>query len=159
MSVRELELRFVSALAATNNYFIFIAHHSCRCVPPVCASSIWNKQDPFGTNVVVISLGVCALAVLCVPVGFWNLDDNMRIQVGATVSMFAILACWFGYWIHRGLTPASIPFIGSAATAHPHIHTCMHTHTHAYTHTYTHTHTQTVDPLLRVVAVLVLLKI
>ncbi len=33
--------------------------------------------------------------------------------MGATIAMFGILFCWFGYWIHLGLSPASIPFIGS----------------------------------------------
>ncbi len=38
----------------------------------VCANQM-NDTDPFGSGVGIISLGILFLAVLCVPVGFWNL--------------------------------------------------------------------------------------
>lgn len=41
-----------------------------------CANDM-NDVDPFGSNVVIFSVGVIALALICIPVGYWNLDDNM----------------------------------------------------------------------------------
>jgi hypothetical protein len=38
----------------------------------VCANQM-NDTDPFGSGVGIISLGILFLALLCVPVGFWNL--------------------------------------------------------------------------------------
>jgi hypothetical protein len=81
----------------------------------VCSSDV-EAADPFGEGVIVLTLGLVVLAVACIPISFYNLDDNMIIQVGATFGMCALLLIWIVYFCVQGLQPASLPAVGSDAS-------------------------------------------
>lgn len=50
-----------------------------------------HDSTPFGSEAAVFSAGIIFLALICIPIGFWNLDENAHIQVGAAFSMIAIV--------------------------------------------------------------------
>ena len=79
----------------------------------VCTSDSTNNVDPFGADIVILSIGVVAIAALCIPVGYLNLDDNMNIQVGATLAMVAILGIWFVFFSTLGLDAVNMPAFGA----------------------------------------------
>lgn len=81
-------------------------------VTGICSSDV-EAADPFGEGVVVLTLGLLVLAIACIPISFYNLDDNMNIQVGATFGMGALLLTWIVYFCVQGLQPASLPVIGT----------------------------------------------
>ena len=79
----------------------------------VCTSNSASDVAPFGADIVILSIGVVAIAALCIPVGYLNLDDNMNIQVGATLSMVAILSIWFVFFSTLGLDAVNMPAFGT----------------------------------------------
>ena len=86
----------------------------------VCTSTT-GAADPFvgaagaaaDASPIVLSLGLVVLAAACVPISFWNLDDNMKIQVGSTVGMLVLIGIWVIYFCTLGLAPSSLPVVGT----------------------------------------------
>jgi hypothetical protein len=78
----------------------------------VCSSDV-DAADPFGEGVIVLTLGLLVLAIACIPISFYNLDDNMIIQVGATFGMCVLLLIWIVYFCVQGLQPTSLPTVGT----------------------------------------------
>jgi hypothetical protein len=85
----------------------------------LCTSAT-GSSDPFigsigdaTTSPIVLSLGIVVLALVCIPISFWNLDDNMNIQVGATFGMVGLITTWVIYFWTNGLDAASLPTVGS----------------------------------------------
>jgi amino acid permease len=79
----------------------------------ICSSDSTNNVDPFGADVVILSVGVLVLAALCIPVGMWNLDDNMIIQTVATCFMLLIIGIWCGFFTTLGLNVDNMPMLGT----------------------------------------------
>eukprot|EP01125_Pyxidicula_operculata_P011903 TRINITY_DN3897_c0_g1_i1.p1 TRINITY_DN3897_c0_g1~~TRINITY_DN3897_c0_g1_i1.p1 ORF type:complete len:415 (+),score=65.00 TRINITY_DN3897_c0_g1_i1:257-1501(+) len=72
-----------------------------------------DSTTPFG-DIYVLSLGYVVTLILIIPMGLFNLDDNMIVQKGAFVIMIAIFIEWFtdfGLKISSGAAN-SIPFMG-----------------------------------------------
>jgi amino acid permease len=60
-----------------------------------CAHRNTPGDSPFGNNVYVLSFGYMIVAVLCIPLGYYNLDDNISVQIAA----FWLLLIVFFLWI------------------------------------------------------------
>jgi hypothetical protein len=41
---------------------------------------IFKDVTPFGTGKIVLSIGMGIVALLSIPLGYWNLDDNIIVQ-------------------------------------------------------------------------------
>jgi amino acid permease len=78
-----------------------------------CTSNNVSNVDPFGADIVILSVGVVAIAALCIPIGYLNLDDNMNIQMGATFAMVTILGIWLVFFSTLGLDAANMPAFGT----------------------------------------------
>eukprot|EP00438_Fugacium_kawagutii_P034402 Skav207737 [mRNA] locus=scaffold362:348045:362283:- [translate_table: standard] len=68
------------------DYFVASFNHNKSCglmfyphVGTICAESS-EDVTPFGTGKLVLSLGLGMVAVLSIPLGYWNLDDNIIVQ-------------------------------------------------------------------------------
>mmetsp|Transcript_58857 Transcript_58857/g.137023 ORF Transcript_58857/g.137023 Transcript_58857/m.137023 type:complete len:472 (+) Transcript_58857:82-1497(+) len=71
-----------------------------------------NSTDitPFGTGKVLLSVGAVAVATLSVPLGYWNLDDNIVVQNVALLFILLSLLLWFAIFLALGLEPQRTPF-------------------------------------------------
>eukprot|EP01064_Diplonema_japonicum_P025496 TRINITY_DN3691_c0_g2_i1.p1 TRINITY_DN3691_c0_g2~~TRINITY_DN3691_c0_g2_i1.p1 ORF type:complete len:599 (+),score=109.43 TRINITY_DN3691_c0_g2_i1:76-1797(+) len=83
-----------------------------------CVSDGSSSSDsPFGDKAYVISLGYVAILVVAVPLGFWNLDDNIIVQKVAFVGAITIIGEWCIQAIVKGLDfnkdPGSVPVAGT----------------------------------------------
>ena len=49
---------------------------------PKSANPLRSFKDvtPFGTGKIVLSIGMGIVALLSIPLGYWNLDDNIIVQ-------------------------------------------------------------------------------
>ena len=79
------------------DYFVADLNHGKSCAlmffPSLEAFCHTSSTDvtPFGTNKIVLSLGMGIVAVLSIPLGYWNLEDNVVVQ---NVAMFVIILSW-----------------------------------------------------------------
>ena len=55
-----------------------------------------NPEDvtPFGTGKIVLSIGRGIVALLSIPLGYWNLDDNIIVQ---NVALMVIILSPLGF--------------------------------------------------------------
>ena len=55
-----------------------------------------NPEDvtPFGTGKIVLSIGMGIVALLSIPLGYWNLDDNIIVQ---NVALMVIILSPLGF--------------------------------------------------------------
>jgi hypothetical protein len=58
-------------------------------------------------------LGFIIVLLLTIPMGYFNLDDNMWVQQGAFVVTIGILLQWMAELFYLGLNNAAVPLIGS----------------------------------------------
>lgn len=103
----------IQSAQVMDNAISAIFHHTCALnispfenpgdnVTVLESVRFWSCQDtndvsggnPWGCHV-VLSMGYLVALVIALPMGYFNLDDNMVIQVGAFV---LTLVCW-GLWI------------------------------------------------------------
>eukprot|EP01061_Rhynchopus_euleeides_P012049 TRINITY_DN21650_c0_g1_i1.p1 TRINITY_DN21650_c0_g1~~TRINITY_DN21650_c0_g1_i1.p1 ORF type:complete len:705 (+),score=331.19 TRINITY_DN21650_c0_g1_i1:687-2801(+) len=70
-----------------------------RCVDGGASTS----DSPFGDNAYVISLGFVFVAALALPLGYWNLDDNIGVQVVACGLLCLIVMEWLIQSFAHGL--------------------------------------------------------
>ena len=63
------------------------------------ASSV---DSPFGDSW-VLSLGFIFVALITIPLGYWNLDDIIGVQIGAGLLLFCIMIAWMYEFFNRGL--------------------------------------------------------
>uniref|UniRef100_A0A6B2L2W7 Amino acid transporter transmembrane domain-containing protein n=1 Tax=Arcella intermedia TaxID=1963864 RepID=A0A6B2L2W7_9EUKA len=76
---------------------------------------IWssNEESPWSSGTYVLSLGFVATVILIIPLGYFNLDDNMIVQKGAFVIAIAIFVEWIVFFIIRLKEPVhTIPAFG-----------------------------------------------
>ena len=62
-----------------------------------------SGDSPFGNDAYVISLGFAFVLMIALPLGYWNLDDNINVQVVACAVLFVIVAEWVVQSFVRGL--------------------------------------------------------
>lgn len=66
------------------------------------------SDSPFGGNW-VISIGYLVMIVIAIPLGYWNLDDNMVVQYFAFIGLVFIIMWWTGQFLGDGLQPDLLP--------------------------------------------------
>lgn len=71
-----------------------------------------NSVSPFG-NSYGLSIGYVIVLALSVPMGFFDLDNNIFIQLGAFVLLFVIFGMWLVNFFLVGLDTSRVPTIGS----------------------------------------------
>lgn len=69
---------------------------------------------PFDSTSVVVSTGFLLCALLCVPLGLYNLDDNIYIQQVSCIGVVAICAIWCTLFAGLGFQLERVPAIGSS---------------------------------------------
>jgi hypothetical protein len=65
-----------------------------------------DSNTPFG-DVVIISLGFVLVFVGTLPMGYFNLDDNIWVQIGTTLPRRVCVVCMYAFW------PQGIYILGS----------------------------------------------
>jgi len=80
----------------------------------VAAAGI-RTLSPFGAHRSVISAGLGIVALVSVPLGLVNLDENVWVQIGSAIFMWLITAFWLVYLgMTRGFELARLPALGDA---------------------------------------------
>jgi len=80
---------------------------------PFCQSS---KQDvtPFGAGKVVLSLGMCSVGLVSIPLGYWNLEDNVKVQNAALFVILLSILLWMFIFCALGLEAERVPALGTS---------------------------------------------
>mmetsp|Transcript_57830 Transcript_57830/g.106875 ORF Transcript_57830/g.106875 Transcript_57830/m.106875 type:complete len:512 (-) Transcript_57830:104-1639(-) len=76
----------------------------------VFCSTDGEDVTPFGTGKVVLSLGAIIVAVCSIPLGYWNLEDNMIVQNVAMIMVAVAMLIWFIIFFALGLETDRVPF-------------------------------------------------
>jgi len=77
----------------------------------VHVSEAGSSISPFSG--IVVSLGFVIVLLLTIPMGYFNLDDNMWLQQGAFVLTLAIVLQWLCEFVYFGLDTAHVPLLGA----------------------------------------------
>ena len=88
-------------------------HFAFTCPPAVDYSA--GGDTVFGDGVLGLPLGFFVTAVAVVPLGCFNLDDNMIVQKGAFVSLLSIVVVWAILFVRHGLDLSFVPLVGSGS--------------------------------------------
>lgn len=76
----------------------------------------YTNPTPFNPAAIVISTGFCLCAVLCVPLGLYNLDDNIHVQQLSCIGVVVICIIWCILFDQVGFDVSRVPVIGSSYT-------------------------------------------
>ncbi|CAE7484065.1 unnamed protein product [Symbiodinium natans] len=90
-----------------------------------CAVELWPEIEwlcevshsditPFGTGKLLISAGMAIVAAFSVPLGYWNLEENVRAQNVALVVIVLSISLWVAIFCALGLEEDRVPAIGSS---------------------------------------------
>jgi len=74
----------------------------------VTESSI-DIDSVFGENIEYVSVGFVALAIISIPIGFWNLEENMIIQIFSFIALCVLLGEFCVQFFNNGLHPEYLP--------------------------------------------------
>jgi hypothetical protein len=80
-----------------------------------CPPAVDGDITVFG-NIYVLSIGFILTALVCAPLGFWNLDDNIVIQKVSCLMVTVMVCIWVGIFVHLGLEVDRVPTIGTQFT-------------------------------------------
>jgi hypothetical protein len=69
-------------------------------------------DSPFGDSY-VISLGFIVILSMTIPMGYFNLDDNIWVQKGSLVLLVLCLLTWTIQFLCLGLDPSNMPSVSS----------------------------------------------
>eukprot|EP01060_Flectonema_neradi_P031596 TRINITY_DN4826_c0_g4_i1.p1 TRINITY_DN4826_c0_g4~~TRINITY_DN4826_c0_g4_i1.p1 ORF type:complete len:680 (+),score=135.32 TRINITY_DN4826_c0_g4_i1:85-2124(+) len=74
-----------------------------------------SQDSPFGANAYVLSVGYIVVLLIALPLGYWNLDDNIWVQNLAFVGLSFIVVEWCIQAIITGIdfSENHVPFVGS----------------------------------------------
>lgn len=108
----------ISTIVQTAQSFDFMVDHlfgqSCALeLSPnpghfFCRSDV-DDISPFGRGKTIISVGLVIVALLCVPLGYLNLDDNMIVQIISLFFIVISLVIWLAIFVGLGLEPDRVP--------------------------------------------------
>ncbi|CAE7455558.1 unnamed protein product [Symbiodinium sp. CCMP2592] len=98
--------------------FVDIAGASCaiEVFPDFEVLCRASRSDitPFGAGKLLISAGMVTVAVLSIPLGYWNLEDNVRAQNAALLVILLSISLWVGIFCALGLEEERVPTFGSS---------------------------------------------
>ncbi|KAN0018195.1 hypothetical protein ACTFIU_010809 [Dictyostelium citrinum] len=89
---------------------------------------IENSSDggsPFQDDYMFITIGYLAILILVVPLAFFNLNDNIIIQIACVIIMLIIVISWVVIFIMIGLSADNLPTIGNMNGISQIIGNCM----------------------------------
>ncbi|EGC29268.1 hypothetical protein DICPUDRAFT_159166 [Dictyostelium purpureum] len=78
----------------------------------VCVSHENANTSPF-SGTMFFTIGYLSIIAVIVPLGFMNLNDNIKIQTACVIIMFIIVTSWLIIFILLGLDASNLPPIGS----------------------------------------------
>jgi hypothetical protein len=81
-----------------------------------CARNPAEPAQPFGDDI-VLSLGFVVVLLVAIPMGYFNLDDNIIVQQIATMMLVAILCIWFAFFAEVGIHTGTLPVWGDDQTS------------------------------------------
>jgi hypothetical protein len=67
----------------------------------------------FGANSIVLTLGMVLVGLISIPMGYFNLDDNMHIQAAAAIALVLMILAWVYVFLDQGLVADRVPFLGT----------------------------------------------
>ena len=77
-----------------------------------CPEPVSGNISPFDASVWCVPLGLYFTALVVIPLGLVNLDDNVKVQKGAFVSLCVILLIWVGLLASNSPDSSRVPVIG-----------------------------------------------
>eukprot|EP00472_Partenskyella_glossopodia_P013010 CAMPEP_0197522766 /NCGR_PEP_ID=MMETSP1318-20131121/7849_1 /TAXON_ID=552666 /ORGANISM="Partenskyella glossopodia, Strain RCC365" /LENGTH=433 /DNA_ID=CAMNT_0043075243 /DNA_START=14 /DNA_END=1315 /DNA_ORIENTATION=+ len=78
------------------------------CVEKI-KKSMQDSDSVFGEDICYVSFGYVALALISIPVGLWNLEENMTIQIASCAALCIILLQFCLQFFNNGLHPEYVP--------------------------------------------------
>ncbi|CAE7720397.1 unnamed protein product [Symbiodinium pilosum] len=69
---------------------------------------------PFGAGKVVLSLGMGTVGLVSIPLGYWNLEDNVKVQNAALVVILLSILLWVLIFFALGLEAERVPAVGTS---------------------------------------------
>jgi hypothetical protein len=92
---------------------IFYPTPGAQCLP---TADVQVPAQPFGSDI-VLSLGFVVVLLVAIPMGYFNLDDNIIVQQIATMLLIVILCIWFAFFAEVGIHTGTLPVWGSDQTS------------------------------------------
>lgn len=102
------------------DYFVASLNHEKSCAlmfyPHLAGVCHHSEEDitPFGTGKVVLSIGMGIVVLLSIPLGYYNLDDNVVVQNAALVVIVISLVAWVSIFGVLGLEADRVPAVGTS---------------------------------------------
>ncbi|GAB5359374.1 hypothetical protein AAMO2058_000538500 [Amorphochlora amoebiformis] len=76
----------------------------------VCISKSSQHSDSiFGEGIWYFSFGYILLAIISVPIGLWNLEENMSIQTASFFALCILLSQFLLQFLNNGIDPTLLP--------------------------------------------------
>lgn len=82
-----------------------------------CPKMVDGNITVFDTSVWCIPLGLYFTALVVIPLGLVNLDDNIKVQKGAFVSLCVIILIWVGLLASNSPVGDRVPVIGTTLSS------------------------------------------
>jgi len=82
-----------------------------------CPEPVTGNITPFDSSVWCVPLGLYFTALVVIPLGLVNLDDNIKVQKGAFVSLCVILAIWVGLLASNAPDSSRVPVVGGTLSS------------------------------------------
>jgi len=81
----------------------------------ICARVPGTDASPFG-SIFIISIGFIFVLLIAIPLGYYNLDDNIIVQKIAFSLFMFISVEWICFFFYRGLDFSKVPMFGKDQT-------------------------------------------
>ncbi|CAJ1361207.1 unnamed protein product [Effrenium voratum] len=102
------------------DYFVASLNHHQSCAlmfyPHVAGICTESETDitPFGPGKIVLSVGMILVAVLSIPLGYYNLEDNIMVQNVALVIIIVSICIWVFIFCMLGIEAERVPVVGTS---------------------------------------------
>lgn len=109
ISAKVMDWTIVAIFGCTYGIVLEPSPGAYAVCPPVGTGM--HSDSPFKDDMVV-GLGYCVVLVLITPLGYFNLDDNIKVQVICFVLQNIIFAWWIVAFLARGFVANAAPAFG-----------------------------------------------
>ena len=82
-----------------------------------CPDPVSGQISPFDPTVYCIPLGLFFTALIVIPLGLLDLDDNVVVQKGAFVSLITIVFIWIGVLAGQSPVAGRVPTVGTTLSS------------------------------------------